>query len=222
MNIIQAGVRQMLYMHPGDEACALHPVLDLDIFANAYFGATTFTPTIPKLYAQLCYRPLRTLTCTFDTAYHFGVDQLDYANLGLGWTASETFAFGVDFLHRNAYDWRKADHFNFVLDLSKNQQTLLDSGVSDQRNTLLARLFYQIHTAWSTEIKSRYGFGRPFEPNYFEFKININTILKCNWRLRFTFEHRVGNESKWGDNRFNVGFRLGGKDSGISHNVPIW
>ena len=121
----------------------------------------------------------------------------DFANVATAWTINEDFAFTLEFRHRSKYDWRKANHQNFIVDVARPIQELLESPLSDGRDTLLARFFLRLSPKWSVDVQSRHGWGRRHEPRYNAGKVDLYTLLSCSWRLRLSYE-RMPN-----DNRFS-------------------
>lgn len=221
MNYFRFGLKNLLYVKDAPPCLPncnfLYEKLSLDAYAYAFLHTSTIPVHLPRIYANCLYRPLPTLQCGLYSAWNFSSHSIDHANLSLGWTASEDYAFSLEFLHRSAYAWRKANPENFVMDLFRSQSELLESPISDRRNTLLGHLFCRVTPTWAFEFKTRYGFHRETNPNYFEWKIDLFTLMRCNWRFRFSFEHRVGH-----DNRFTMSFRLGGKDVGMKKQPPLW
>ncbi|MBJ7449804.1 MAG: hypothetical protein JHC93_05545 [Parachlamydiales bacterium] len=216
LNMMKMGINNALYQKD-DETQEIREIASFDLFAYAFYHHPTFNHQIPKYYGNLNFYPSTQVALYVDSAWNREALTMDHINTGFGWTVTENFALSCDFLYRCSYDWRKSDHTNFVLDMIRPQSELLMSPLSDRRKTILSKFFYQFTPNWSLQWQSRYGFYREDAPNYFEYKVDLMTYLRSNWRIRVTYEHRIGS-----DNRFSVGVRLGGKDTGLNTRPPIW
>ena len=86
---------------------------------------------------------------------------------------------------------------NFILDVSRPIPELVDSPVSDGRDTLLGRMFVRLTPKWTCQLQTRNGWGRKNEPRYNAGKFDLFYMLTCSWRLRLSYE-RMPN-----DNRFS-------------------
>ncbi len=177
------------------------PSISTDLYTYAFFGKRAFSQTFPKTYFTVDWnRP--SYVVKGGIAWN-NLEQLwDFANLSTDWTINEDIAFGVEFRHRSKYDWRKADHDNFIVDIARPIPELLESPMSDGRDTLLARLFVRLAPKWTCQVQSRHGWGRRDEPSYNAGKIDLFTMLTCSWRLRLGYE-RLPN-----DNRFTTSVSL--------------
>ena len=119
---------------------AFLPFLEMDLYTYAFMGAHSFHKTVPKLYID---SSIHVSHYTFNThlCWNFDHQVLDYSNFQLLWTLSEDAALGCEFRHRSRYVWRKADHENYVVDFARSLHDLLESPMSDKRNTLLTKVF---------------------------------------------------------------------------------
>ena len=110
---------------------------------------------------------------SFYTGWDFIHNELDHYNVRTEWTYSPNFALAVEYRHRSPYDWRKADHTNFILDSYRSIQELRDSQLSDRRDTLLLHMFYRFHPSWALE----FTVAQRMEPHpgtvYNEFEIDL-------------------------------------------------
>jgi hypothetical protein len=111
---------------------------------------------------------------------------------------NENVAFTFDLRYRSRYDWRKSDHENFILDVTRSESELLDSPLSDQRLTILTHAFFRLTPFWECQLESHHGFLRetqdynpPRKHLYNEFKIDLFTWLSTNWKLRLTYSHTI-------------------------------
>ena len=213
ISMLRFGLQNQLFTQ--SEEGRLRPLVDLDLYANAFFQMGGIGRAIPKYYAHVTAYPLPTVSFYLHTAWNDEYRVIDHSKVGFGWTLSETLAFNVDYLSRSRFDWRKADTQNFVVDLLRSQEELLASPLSDRRDTLLFRGFCRLTPTWACELRTRNGWRREDQPNYFEFKINLLGRLSCQWKVKLSFEHHVD-----GDNRFSLGVHLGGKETITA--PPIW
>lgn len=193
LNQLRLGVRSLLYTH---KSPSFSPSLVADLYTNLFFGHRAFANTAPKSYFCLQWnRPFFSLKG--NVAWNFEEQLWDFANVAAEWTVNEDFAFAAEFRHRSRFDWRKANHENFIVDVARSISELLHSPLSDGRDTFLARAFFRLSPKWSCQVQSRHGWGRKNEPRYNAGKVDLFTMLSCSWRLRLSYE-RMPN-----DNRFS-------------------
>ncbi|GEM_PF-286200 len=177
------------------------PTLSTDLYTFAFLGNRAFSQAIPKTYLSVGWnRPSFSVKSAI--AWNNEEQVWDYTNVATDITLNEDIAFGLEFRHRSKYDWRKADHENFIVDVARPIPTLLDSPMSDGRDTLLTRFFIRLAPKWTCHIQSRHGWGRKSEPRYNAGKVDLYTMLTCSWRLRLSYE-RMPN-----DNRFSTSVSL--------------
>lgn len=177
------------------------PSISTDIYTYAFFGKRAFAQTFPKTYLAVGWnRP--SYTVRGGVAWNNEEQLWDYANVATDLTINEDIAFGIEFRHRSRFDWRKANHDNFIVDVARPIPELLESPMSDGRDTLLTRFFVRLAPKWTCQIQSRHGWGRRDEPRYNAGKIDLFTMLTCSWRLRLSYE-RMPN-----DNRFSSSVSL--------------
>lgn len=199
LNQLRAGVRQSFYSvrHP-----KFSPNFAIDLYTYGFFGNTVFSRTVPKVYTDFeLSRPsviIRSGVC-----YNLQQTLFDYANVRTDWTVNEDLALGFEFRHRSRFDWRKADHENFILDVDRPIQELLHSPISDGRDTLLTRLQMRFSPLWTCHFESHHGWGRRNEPRYNEFWIGLTTYVSSNWAITFSYGLTADNRS-----HFDFKFRL--------------
>jgi hypothetical protein len=116
---------------------------------------------------------------------------VDYCNIRGAFTINAALAFGAEFRHRSRFDWRKADHQNFILDVSRQIDELLISPLSDRRNTILFRLYARIMPGLNCLVQSHHGWGRTNEPAYSEFKVEFFKMLTCSWQLKVAYQYTL-------------------------------
>lgn len=199
LNVVRLGAKQAFFLSP------LPPSdyhLFIDLWANAFLGHTEVPSVIPKGYVEIEFQPNPFLLFGFDGAWNFAHNLVDYANFSSDMTFSENLAFGFEARHRNRFDWRKADFYNFVLDAARSEERLLNSALSEKRNTLLAKIFYRFHPNWEAKFQVREGWDRILEPSYLEYQIDLATLLFNHYRLGFCYEKRQA------DHRVSFSFKL--------------
>lgn len=183
LNTLRMGLRQSFYLrrHPN-----FLPDFSVDLFTYGYFGKTAFNRYFPKAYTNFeIRRP--SLLVRGGVAYNFQQQLFDYSNILTDWTVNEDLALGLEFRHRSRFDWRKANHENFILDVYRPIQDLLHSPISDGRNTLLSRIQMRLSPLWTLNLKSHFGWGRRNEPNYNEQSASLTTYLASKWTVTFTY-----------------------------------
>jgi hypothetical protein len=198
LNQLRLGWRNSFYSRNSQ---SFLPAIYTDIYTYGFFGNRDFAQSFPKYYLTVGWnRPSYAIRGRI--AWNNEERVWDFTNIATDWTINEDIAFGLEFRHRSKFDWRKADHENFIVDVARPIPELLDSPLSDGRDTLLARLFIRLAPKWSCQIQSRHGWGRKDEPRYNAGKIDLITMLTCSWRLRLSYE-RLPN-----DNRFSSSVSL--------------
>ncbi len=185
INQFQAGIRNLLFSQkrPGQA-----PSFSADLFANAFTADPTIPRLIPKLYLDLAWR-LPSLHVTWRNAWNFWHQTLDYSNARVQWTLNENAAFSVEGRFRSRFDWRKADHDNFILDCTRQESELLLSPLSDRRITLLLNLFVRFNPFWECQVQSHHGFYRLNETPYNEVKVDLFTWISSAIKLRLSYSH---------------------------------
>ncbi len=198
LNQLRVGWKNTFFTHQNS---SFSPAITTDLYTYGYFGKRAFAQTFPKTYLNIGWnRPSYSIRGAI--AWNNQEQLWDYTNLATDFTINENVAFGVEFRHRSKYDWRKADHFNFLVDIARPIPELLESPLSDGRDTLLTRLFVRLAPKWTCQVESRNGWGRRNEPRYNAGKIDLYTMLTCSWKLRLSYE-RMPN-----DNRFSSSVSL--------------
>lgn len=187
LNMMQFGISQSLYKK---DEYGINRIVYGNLYANAFFDTHTFPSTIPKVYADVTLNAWANLRHTFNTAWDFNNNILDHYNVRTEWTINPDAALAFEYRHRSAYDWRKVDHTNFILDTYRSLQELYNSQVSDRRDTFLIHMFYRFHPCWAFEFESRSGWNRRFEPNYNEFEIDLLGTLQSAWNIKFSYQHK--------------------------------
>lgn len=188
LNMVRFGTLQSLF-HKHPDGCITRR-LYADIWANAFFDTKTIPAVIPKVYANVIFNSFSFLRHCLHTGWDFQNRQLDHYNVRTEWTVSDDIAVAAEYRHRSPFDWRKADHTNFILDSFLSISELRHSQLSDRRDTLLFHLFYRFHPNWAFEFESRHGWNRTTEPAYNEFEIDLLGTLPSAWNLKLSYQHR--------------------------------
>jgi hypothetical protein len=105
------------------------------------------------------------------------------------YTVSPAMALGVEFRHRSKYRFRKAVYDNWVVDFARPIDELLDSPLSDGRNTLLTKAHFRFTPRWNMQFQSFHGWGRKDEPRYNGAKVEFYTMLTSSWQWKITYEY---------------------------------
>lgn len=216
LDMMQFGVAQSLY----SKQCngLINRAMYANLYANAFFDTHTFSQAIPKVYADVVFNSFSTLRHSFYTAWNFNQNLLDFYNVRTEWTVNADVAVAAEYRHRSSFDWRKADHTNFILDSFRSVSQLRHSQLSDRRDTLLFHIFYRFHPCWACEFESRHGWNRLTEPSYNEFRIDLLGRLPSALNFKLSYQHRED------DDRLSVYMSIGMKrpDFGcLSDIVPL-
>lgn len=201
LNMLQFGISQSLYCKWGDAVMA-RP-FSADLYANAFFDTHTFPQAIPKVYADFAFLPSPWLKHIISSGWDVGQRRIDHYNVRTEWTVNSDIAVAAEFRHRSAYDWRKADRTNFILDSFRSIEELRYSQLSDRRDTFLFHIFYRFHPSWAFQFESRSGWDRSTEPNYNEFEIDLIGTLRSAWNVKLSYQHRED------DDRVSFYFSIG-------------
>ncbi len=185
INQVQAGVRNLLFSkkRPGKEAS-----FTSDLYANAFFSDPTIPQFIPRAYLYLGWR-LPSVHLSFHNCWNFRHHLLDFSKLRLQWTIGENAAISIEGRYRSKYDWRKADHDSFILDVTRPESELLLSPLSDRRITLLTHLFVRLTPLWELHIQSHHGYYRLNESPYNEIKADLFTWISSSFKVRLSYSH---------------------------------
>ncbi len=185
---LRFGVRNLLYCHSDNFFPSRK--LTLDTYTNAFFDTPQIGTLFPKLYCDLLLDTTQTLRQQVQTAWDLQHGMLDHLNVRIDWTASEFLALAAEYRHRSPYAWRKIDYDNFFLDTFRYQEDLLNSAVSDRRDTLLLNSYFRFHSNWAIKFQIRHGWLRKDEPNYTEYVVDFLTTIRSIWHLKFTYQKR--------------------------------
>jgi hypothetical protein len=185
INQIRGGVRNLLFSKSRQE---LSPWFTSDLYADAFFSDPTIPQFVYRLYLWLEWR-LPSIQLSFHNAWNFRNQVVDFSNARCRWTINENIALSLEARYRSQYDWRKADHENFILDVTRSESELLASPLSDRRLTLLTDLFIRLSPFWECHFQSHHGFLRSTEDPYNELKIDLFTWIATSLKLRLSYSH---------------------------------
>lgn len=203
LDMMQFGLSQSLYSKQAN-GLITRPIF-ADLYANAFFDTHTFAQAIPKIYADVVFNTFSFLRHSLRTAWNFNQNVLDYFNIRTEWTVNADIAVATEYRHRSPFDWRKADHTNFILDSFRTVSQLRRSLLSDRRDTLLFHIFYRFHPCWAFQFESRHGWNRFTEPAYNEFEIDLIGKLPSALNFKLSYQHRED------DDRLSVYMSIGMK-----------
>ena len=135
---------------------------------------------------------------TPDLRWNLNNNILDFFNIELEYTYSANLSFSIEYRYRGPYDFRKADHDNFILDVARPIEDLYHSPLSDKRNTLLskAELYFTPKTKLQLELHS--GWGRSDQPGYTEGRANFITMLYSSWKVNLSYTYTTRGSSHFG------------------------
>jgi len=182
---VEIGVRNLLFSkkRPGKAARFAG-----DLYGEAFFSDATIPQVIPRIYLRLGWN-LPSVYISSHYCWNFRHQILDFAKARCKWTVNENIAISLEARYRSKYDWRKGDHENFILDVTRSETELLLSPLSDRRITFLANLFIRITPFWECQIQSHHGFYRFTEDPYNEVKVDLFTWVSSAWKLRLSYSH---------------------------------
>ncbi len=185
--------------------------LTLDIYSIAFFKQTEIGSQIPRMYCEVNHK-LPFLQTSLVSAYNFQHQKIDHINVRTAFTFSENFAASILFMHRSAYDFRKANPNSFLVEVSRNQSNLINSPLSDRRNTIQSKVYWRVIRRLIVEFESRAGWHRAHSPSYNEYWFNFTILLPCNWRLILSPQRVIspykGKKYTW---RYHMHLKLGGE-----------
>lgn len=182
---VQVGFRNLLY---SSRRVGKEPSFTGDVYANAFFSDTEIPQVFPRGYLWLGWR-LPSVHLSFYNCWNFRHELLDFSIARCLWTVNEYVAISLEGRYRSKYDWRKADHENFILDVSRSETELLLSPLSDRRITFLAGLFVRPSPFWECQVQAHSGFYRTNEKPYNEVKVDLFTWISSAWKLRLSYSH---------------------------------
>lgn len=214
---IEDGWYQLTSMRLGarQEWTLLHPIsrpLRIDLFG--YYFPDAPHQIAPKIYLEVHQQPFSIFRYDYLLSWDLQHNELDQCNIRTAWTVATNLALHMEYRHRSPYVWRKAVWNNFLLDAFRSQQELLDSPLSDRRDTLLAAFFYQLNPQWAIRFEARHGWNRPIQPSYTEFQVDLLGTLRSASNVKLSYERREG------EDRFAIYFWIGLKKPSFCTPIP--
>ena len=191
-NLFKPGIYQGIY----PRGKSYLPDIGIDLYTNIFVGPLAFHRTLPKLYTKWEF-DYPAWSVNTDIIYNLQENVFDRTNIKSLWTVSEDFAFGLEFRHRSRFDWRKADHDNFIVDIARPIDELLHSPMSDGRNTLLSSFQWRFYPLLTLHIESHHGWGRRNEMSYNAYEIKFSYLLTGKWLFQFGFKFTPGTKGEW-------------------------
>lgn len=188
LNQLRFGVHQNLYAK-NFYGCP-KKAIGIDLYSFAFFDTPTIPSTVQKGYLDVSFFTWDTLRHTLNSAWDFQRGRLDHFNFRTEWTIDANLAIAAEYRHRDAYDWRKVDHQNFILDSFLSSEELVHTALSDRRDTFLLHLFYRFHPSWALEVESRQGWNRTKQPYYSEFEVDLLGTLPSAWNVKISYQHK--------------------------------
>lgn len=206
-NQLRWGIRNSLYTKKDGK---LKNPFNIDIYTYGFFNNSTIGSFIPRMYVEISTLLPFAFT-TFSYAYNFQHNRIDFANVRTAITLSEDFAISFLFMHRSAYDYKKADHDSFLLDVFRPQSQLINSPLSDRRNIAQSKIYWRMLRNLIFEFESRQGWLRINSPPFNEMRFDVTFLLPCNWRFKFSPQRTIspnpGSKYIW---RWHFSLQLGG------------
>lgn len=187
LNVLRPGIKSTFYTK---KLGVFTPAVSFDLYSLGFFADETYKNTFPKLYLNLNFNQLN-LTLNTQSVWNFEENLLDRFNLRFLYTYSQDFAVGFEYRHRSRFDWRKDDHNNFILDVTRNIDTLLNSPLSDGRNAFLTKMEWRFLPGWRIRLESHSGFGRKEEPGYTEVRAECLALITSGWELGLAFKQTI-------------------------------
>jgi len=200
LNYLRLGCRNALFLKT--PLGIINP-LWVDLWTYAFFAMQTIPDICPKGYLNIDWQPHSRLFLGLESAWNFQHQLIDYYNARGNWTVNEYLAIGVEYRHRSAYDWRKADFYNFMLEATQPEGLLYASTLSDRRDAFLFRTFFRFTPDQEVKFSLRTGWNRKqLNSYYLEYEVEYGMVFFQHWRFAFICEKRES------DFRSSISFKL--------------
>ena len=178
---LRVGALNSFYLYSGE------PRVSIDLNALRFIGTRALSNGFSKLNGRIDLTFPR-VSSYCDVVYNIHEGLYDRCNAGTKWTMSRYFAVGLDFLHRSAFDYRKDDPMNYILDATIPSSVLLPTPISVQRNLFLTRLEVSLPPNWTLRFQSHLGWARKNQPTFSEYRIDLFNTITSHWRFRLSYE----------------------------------
>jgi hypothetical protein len=194
LNQIQIGCKNNLYYQ---NSSLIKEKLSLDLYSLAYFNQHTMKTTFQTLQAESTWHPIWALFYKMNISWDLQHHKFAHFNTSLGSPINDNIAFNIEFLHRSPWDWRKSDYSNYMINTYRTQEELLNSPLSDQRNTFITHTACRLSPTTTFNIITRNGWARKNENSYTQWRTELSQILYCTWKFDLYYlytesEKRVG------------------------------
>lgn len=207
LNQIRFGLKNFFFAPRSERS--LIPRVGIDIYGIHFFGSTPFSVAVPKLFFEgiLSY-PRFTLSANIE--WNFQNHTLNHALVRLLWTIQNDAAINLEYYHRGRYDWRVIDPLNFIMEVSRPIDLLLQSPLSDHRDTVVGRLILPVTRQIDMRLSAHLGYGYVggwaqtggTQKFYDEEQIDFFIKLASTWKARVTYTRTVR------DSQFSFGINL--------------
>ncbi len=192
VNELRYGVRNFWWLSPQD---AFQKKLFVDLYTRSYFSTPHLKTWPTKLWLDATWDATPTLAFKLNSAWDWLHSRYDHINAAVRKTLSESLAIILESRNRSPYDWRKLDRDSYILDAAHSMERLRHSELSDARNSVVARLFWSLNPAFDIE-GAIYEGWRPKSPrHYYNYEINIGTLIRGALRVELTIITRPGGPS---------------------------
>ncbi|SPN73200.1 Organic solvent tolerance protein OstA [Chlamydia serpentis] len=186
LNLLKAGIDTSVLSKINTSFPKIHAKLSTTHILNNAQSRATFPKTLCELSLPLGKKNTFLINAEWIWKKHCW----DHMNLRWEWIGSDNIAMTLEALHRSKYSLIKCDRENFILDVSRPIDQLLNSPLSDRRNLILGKLFVRPHPCWNYRLSLRYGWHRQNTPNYLEYQMILGTKIFEHWQLYGVYEHR--------------------------------
>ncbi len=187
INMFTFGIKN--FLHKGS-SIGTKPTFDSNLYGYSFLGSTSFSKQIPKVGLDLQWN-LASLLFYAKLGWNFQEDLLDFSNFLFEYTFNENAAISVEFRHRGRYQFRKDQKENFILDVKRPLDVLVNSPLSDNRNVVLTKIQLRVSPKWILRGVTHHGWGRSDEPAYNEAKIDLIGTLSSFWKMRMSYSLKV-------------------------------
>ncbi|MGM0439624.1 MAG: LPS-assembly protein LptD [Chlamydiota bacterium] len=199
INIVTAGIKNSWYSK--DQNTTSRQLM-IDLYTKAILNTKAANDNIARLYSDITWTALDNLNMFCNVAWNCNHNVFDQLGLRSEWTYNENLALSAEYRKRGQYNWRRADHTNYILDAFRQQNSLRDSRLSDKNDIILAKAFYRFSPRWSSTFHSRHGWNRQNEKPFNEYNIELATILNCTWEVKLSYQRKIN------DQRFAIRINL--------------
>jgi hypothetical protein len=194
LNMLKMGAQSSIYTKRRGQPKEL---FGGDLYTIAFFNQNTMKTTFQRIYLSFNWHPFESLynkiNFSWDTQHH----TIAHYNYHLSYAINENIALDMELLHRSKWDWRKANYENYMLNVYQNENSLLNSSLSDARNSFITRAAFRLGPTTTFNLITRNGWGRNNQRAYQEWRSELSQILYCTWKVDLYYlyteaEKRIG------------------------------